>query len=81
MLSSMVSSPFHVEKAPELLRREGQYVGFCHFIHKQAEARVPHRKLQDNQENKDILPTGQVTDASSVWLGDGSRPDFRSLRP
>ena len=56
-------------------------MGFCHFTREQAEARVPHPRLQGNQEDKDILPAGQGTDASSVWLGNGSRPDFRSLRP
>ena len=80
----MVSSPFHVEKAPKLLRLKGQYMGFCHFTHEQAEARVPHPRLQDSQENKYILTTGQVADDSqcccglrsgagtaSAWLGDG----------
>ena len=53
----MVSSPSHVEKAPELVRRNGQ---LHHFTDEQTEARVPQPRLQDNKENKDILPTGQV---------------------
>lgn len=48
----MVLSPFPVEKAPELVRTDGQHVGLRHFTDEQTEARVPHPELQDHQENR-----------------------------
>lgn len=45
------------------MRRKGQQMGF-HFTDKQTEARGLHPRWLDNQENKDILPAGQVIEAS-----------------